>query len=286
MNKLLDLNNSSPEREKVIKFLERYLDMPAAQDHVLFMNGADAAIHLLIGLVFRGKSVLFSDLNYPYATRLIKQFTESKEFETSKDNARGVRKIPVSFKADADIIYITNPDNILGLVIEPEKILRIATKFPTRAVIIDESYIDFCPKYSIAGTDLPKNVIVVRTFSKFFEQESERIAYMIAGSDYVEKIRKCLPQYPIAASSINAVVNVNMKKEGRSHIRRLREAALQRLKARELQTIRSATNFISLSEQDVPSGLVAFPHKRVVWKDKVFLRFALSDEFVNAIESS
>lgn len=88
-----------------------------------------------------------------------------------------------SINGNWDLIYIDNPNNPTGQIIELAKIERIAKKAEGYGipVIIDEAYGDFMDNTnsSIALLDQYKNLMVVRSFSKGLGLANLRLGYVI-----------------------------------------------------------------------------------------------------------
>jgi histidinol-phosphate/aromatic aminotransferase/cobyric acid decarboxylase-like protein len=106
-----------------------------------------------------------------------------------------------------DILYITNPDNRFGLLINRERMQSISLETIRRGAIciIDEAYMDYAPNHSLVKSDMT-NTVIVRTFAKFFSLESSRIGYIIGDRKIIKKLKDFIPQYPIATSSIEKLV--------------------------------------------------------------------------------
>jgi histidinol-phosphate aminotransferase len=96
-------------------------------------------------------------------------------------------------KNDTKIIFVVNPNNPTGTVLDTEKLKSFCIETGKRAtVFVDEAYIEFLDQYeSKSMVQLVKeghNVLVCRTFSKIYGLAGLRIGYLIGQPDTLKKI--------------------------------------------------------------------------------------------------
>lgn len=250
---LIDLNVDNEISSYVRTNLARYLGLKKLEvEDIIFTNGADAAIHAISQAYFQDTHIAHLDLNYRYATKLIaKKSSTSTEIKTVWDFEKGERS-PKKIPNDADVLYITNPDNRFGLLINREDVQNIVletTRLGTICVI-DESYMDYVPNQSLLKFDL-FNTIIIRTFAKFFSLESYRIGYVIGNEQIIRDLKNFIPQYPIATSSIMKLVESISTNEGELQRRRkecidIKEKFYLFCRARKIPYTRSHTNFVTV----------------------------------------
>lgn len=99
------------------------------------------------------------------------------------------------------LIYLDNPNNPTGQVIslkQIEKILKIAKKYEI-VVIIDEAYGDYIERSNSSINLIKKydNLIILKTFSKFFALPGARAGYMIIPNTFYKYIDKLSHPYCI-----------------------------------------------------------------------------------------
>lgn len=70
----------------------------------------------------------------------------------------------------SEIVFITNPDHLLGTHLDPSALIEIALAHPDSILVADETYIDFLaePARESLISAPADNVIVLRTISEFF----------------------------------------------------------------------------------------------------------------------
>jgi threonine-phosphate decarboxylase len=86
---------------------------------------------------------------------------------------------------NADTVFICNPNNPTGNLIERHELINLCKSHPMVRFIIDESYLAFTDEYdntTMINNDLD-NVIVLHSFSKIFCVPGLRLGFMIASPD-------------------------------------------------------------------------------------------------------
>ncbi|MDD2766255.1 MAG: aminotransferase class I/II-fold pyridoxal phosphate-dependent enzyme [Candidatus Moranbacteria bacterium] len=256
-NELVDINSDNAVSQYIRGALARYFsikDIP--YECILFTNGADAAIHTLVRTILKDKNVTYLDLNYHYATQLITENARiATEQKTFWDVCSGVRKFLLpGLSNPTDILYITNPDNKLGLYLNSNELIHIVNK--SNLCIIDESYGDYVPISLIQQALHKKNTIILRTFSKFFSLETERIGYIISNKKTIQILREALPQYPIATTSIFTllntlkVTNITETKKKRAQIEKKKKMFYTVCDKNDILYAHSHTNFVTIFDRN------------------------------------
>ncbi len=289
MNKLIDLNKDCDERKKIKKFLYDYNNIHDPSWEIAFLNGADAIIHFLLATFFRNKRILYFQLNYSYATKLIKLLSkDNKEQEISwnNDGIRGL-KIDESMIEVSDVIYITNPDNRFGTIILKNKLVELFSLFPNKIFIIDEAYGDYCLENSILNGETFKNIFVIKTFSKFFELELERIAYLVFPSSWYEKVSHFIPQYPISHHSILQTMKTISNFDYLDKMQRAKDDKLKIekiLRNKNIPFTKSHANFVAINNYDFDISETEKILKKIFYfKNKLLYRVSCNRKNIDII---
>ena len=114
-----------------------------------------------------------------------------------------------AIKSDTRLIFICNPNNPSGTLVDPNKVKEFCEDVSPRVpVYCDEAYIEFLePSQQISMVGLVKkgmNVIVSRTFSKVYGLAGIRIGYIIARPDIVKRINAFSHDIPVSHTAIAA----------------------------------------------------------------------------------
>ena len=185
--------------DRVAAAYAAYADVPPEQ--VLALRGADEAIDLLIRAYCRAgrDKVLVSSPTYGmYRVSADIQNAAVIDVPLTDDFELDVEAICA--RDDAKLVFICNPNNPTGNAFRREDIIAVLRHFEGRAlVVIDEAYIEFCPRRSLAG-ELSNfdHLVVVRTMSKAFGLAGAHVGYLLANDAVMSIMRKVVPPYPLA----------------------------------------------------------------------------------------
>ncbi|MEM4910011.1 MAG: aminotransferase class I/II-fold pyridoxal phosphate-dependent enzyme [Ignisphaera sp.] len=81
------------------------------------------------------------------------------------------------------LIIVTNPNNPLGIYIDKNVLIPYLSRCRAR-VLVDEAYIELCSRCSIEiGHDLPKNIIFVRSLTKWLSLPGIRLGFLYTEDD-------------------------------------------------------------------------------------------------------
>ena len=114
-----------------------------------------------------------------------------------------------SIKADTRLVFICNPNNPSGTLVDPQKVASFTEEVSKKVTVYaDEAYLEFLePSRQISLVELVKkdmNVVVSRTFSKIYGLAGLRIGYIIARPDLISRIAKYAGDIPLSQPAIAA----------------------------------------------------------------------------------
>jgi HAD superfamily phosphatase len=95
------------------------------------------------------------------------------------------------------MIYLSNPQAIIGDVFPREEIIAILEAAKESIVIVDEAYVEYCDGSVIDLVNSYENLIITRTFSKAFSIASMRLGYCISTEvniNEINKVKELLPE--------------------------------------------------------------------------------------------
>ena len=102
--------------------------------------------------------------------------------------------------AGADVVVLTRPNNPDGRIVDGDRILALARRLGKRGgqVVVDEAFADLDPTLSlVAGA--PANVIILRSFGKFFGLPGLRLGFAIADPETAGDLRRALGPWPVSS---------------------------------------------------------------------------------------
>lgn len=96
-------------------------------------------------------------------------------------------------KSDTRIIFVVNPNNPTGTVLDHTKLRNFCIEMAKKAIVfVDEAYVEFLDQYEkqsmVSLVKEGHNVIVCRTFSKIYGLAGLRIGYMMGQPDTLREI--------------------------------------------------------------------------------------------------
>jgi threonine-phosphate decarboxylase len=152
-----------------------------------------------------------------------------------------------------DAILLANPQNPSGALCEEQKMKRLIEMAAQKriTVLLDEAFIDYCPKESLTQWAMEQaNLIVFRSVTKFFAIPGLRVAYAISNSFYIGAMNRFIVPWPItslASDAVCAALNDRAYAEESRAANERRRLWLERELARlNIATYPSSTNFLLL----------------------------------------
>ncbi len=138
--------------------------------HVVPAPGTQSLLGLVAGLVRRGRAAILTPTYNEHARAA--RLAGHSVIETRESAALG----------DADLAIVTNPNSPDGRLIEREALLALAAKLRARGgvLVVDEAFMDVGPPgFSLAGDVGRGNLVVLRSFGKFFGLAGLRLGFAL-----------------------------------------------------------------------------------------------------------
>ena len=111
------------------------------------------------------------------------------------------------WRENTKLVFLCSPNNPTGNAYDPATILQIARELSGKAlVVLDEAYLEFAGRASLAGEQTTHpNLVVLRTLSKAYALAGARCGAVIADPAIIGLLKRIVPPYAIASSTIEAV---------------------------------------------------------------------------------
>lgn len=216
-------------------------------------QGTDQAIDLLCrGFLRPGDRALIVGPTFSFY-RLRAAFSDAKcaEITMNEDFTLPVGRI-LEEAASGGIVFLCSPNNPTGNQFSPDDVLRLTEAFQG-LVVLDEAYVDFAPHSLVKEIMQPRNLAVLRTFSKAFGLADLRLGFIAAHPDWASLFMERV-QYPYPISSTAAAIALrllqqfSLVKRGLQSLKRERNWLLQQLKQIVgVQVLNSQANFVLAS---------------------------------------
>ena len=106
------------------------------------------------------------------------------------------------------LYFLCSPNNPTGNLIDAQTVLSLAQRVADHGlVVIDEAYIEFCDRPSLAAqVSRQPNLVVLRTLSKAYALAGCRIGAVIADPAVIDLLRRIIAPYPLPTPSVAAAL--------------------------------------------------------------------------------
>lgn len=266
------------------------------EENILLGNGSCELIYLIASF-FKPKTAIIPVPAFSEYERALRAVRSRIKFLKLKENFA----LDANKAVKADIAFICNPNNPTGNLLIKNREIK---NFPAGTKIIDETFMDFLPdekKHTfIYQACENKNIITLRTFTKFFALPGLRVGYLVAHKDLVKKLKQsCAPwSINIFAQKLAAVMLEDKKyiKNTRELVKEQRNFLTGELKefpVKSLTVYPSSVNFLlikiknkkftssSLKEKLIQKGVLIRDCSNFRGLDGEFIRIAVRSRSQN-----
>ena len=155
-------------------------------------------------------------------------------------------------RADAKLVYLSNPDNPMGTWWNADEVRRFAEALPeTTMLALDEAYGETAPSDALPpATWMRPNVVRFRTFSKAYGLAGLRCGYAFGETDVIAAFDKVRNHYGVnrmaQIACLAAMADQTYLGEAVGRIARARNIIAAIGRENGLKPIESATNFVAM----------------------------------------
>ncbi|RLI78346.1 histidinol-phosphate transaminase [Archaeoglobales archaeon] len=193
-----------PEYKDLKKAIAEYLDVDESM--VTVGNGAgDILNNICVAILDAFDKVAIPIPSYTLYAILAMLRDASIEYVEFRNYKIKADEIP-PFK----LLFLCSPNNPTGNVVERKEIEKLLER--GNYVVVDEAYVEYCNKSIVDLVNKFDNLIVVRSFSKFFGLAGLRVGYAIANEKIVEALEKirlpfCISRVAndVAVAALNSI---------------------------------------------------------------------------------
>lgn len=184
-----------------------------SEKRLVFGNGASELFHAVLHAVKPSKILIPvpSFLGYEEAAKAMD--CEVIFYEMKKEEKFCLtERILDALDESISLVFLANPNNPVGNLVEPELIFKIAEKCRQCDItlVLDECFMELTGKEMthsfLNQLDEFPNVVVVRAFTKLYAIPGVRIGYLICEQTLAEKIRLQLPEWNLSVFAQRAGV--------------------------------------------------------------------------------
>ena len=164
-----------------------------SEDEIIVGNGSTELFYLIPRALKPTKGIVFQPTFSEFAEAL-----KCSHAEVNNKMLKEEDDFCFTFREDCfddkkiEMVFLCNPNNPTGQLVEKAVILNMVMQHPDITFVIDEAFIDFVDepeKYSvIQEAGMLRNLIVVRSLTKFYGFPGLRIGYLAAHADLIIKM--------------------------------------------------------------------------------------------------
>lgn len=178
----------------------------AKEEEILCGNGASELFPAIVRGIMPKKTLLPVPSFYGYERAAASQQGKIVYYEMEERNGFCVTKDMIGcLTEDTDLLFLTNPNNPVGNLIEPEllELMLHHCREKKITVVLDECFMEFTESRETASflqrTEEFPNLIVVRAFTKIFAMPGVRLGYLVCGDAGLRfRIAEQLPEWNLS----------------------------------------------------------------------------------------
>lgn len=215
-------------------------------DNILCGNGAADLIFAVVRAIMPKRALLIAPTFSEYEKALLSIGCKTEYFVLNEESGFALTERFLDFLTDIDMIFICNPNNPVGNVIDRNLMDRILKKCADNHIIavVDECFMDFVPEgYSVKG-----QAVVIKAFTKLYAMAGIRLGYMIGDTkiigDTKSKMQSWSVSSPAQLAGIAAVYDREYAEKSVKYISREREFLIKELKNLNFTVYGSEANFV------------------------------------------
>ena len=183
------------------------------KEQLVFGNGASELFHAVLHAIKPSKILIPvpSFLGYEEAAKAIDCEVIFYEMKKEENFCLTDRILDV-LDENISLVFLANPNNPVGNLVELELIFQIAEKCRQCDItlVLDECFMELTGKeqtYSfLKRLDEFPNVVVIRAFTKLYAIPGVRLGYLVCEQNLAEKIRLQLPEWNLSVFAQRAGV--------------------------------------------------------------------------------
>jgi len=178
--------------EKLVTAAVTAYGAPSAA-HLVPAPGTQILLPVIAGLVERGRAAVLAP-------------TYAEHARTAALAGHRVTEVgDIGHFGDAGLAILTNPNNPDGRLFAKDELIAVAKKLRAHGglLVVDEAFMDVGPAgASLAGEVSPGNIVVLRSFGKFFGLAGLRLGFALAAPALVERISSLLGPWAVSGPAL------------------------------------------------------------------------------------
>ncbi len=172
------------------------------KENVFCGNGSDEVLALCFPAFFDpdGAGACFADVTYSFYSVFADFFRVPQKIVPLK--ADYTMDLSAMARQDCAGYFVTNPNAPTGIGIDRARMASFIGQVQGKLVVADEAYMGFYGESCAPLVAKYDNLLVVKTFSKYFSLAGIRCGYAIGGKELIAglfRVKDCFNSYPLDA---------------------------------------------------------------------------------------
>lgn len=184
-------------RDAIAQFYNLRYQVKISSNRVVVTPGASGALMLALGVIMdEGDEVLLADPGYPCNKNFVR-FLSGKTRSISVDATTGyqlsLKHLQDNWSDKTTAAIVASPSNPTGTLLPENELLQMLKFIKEKGgyLIVDEIYHGLVYDAEvITALELDDNVIIVNSFSKYFNMTGWRLGWLVAPEKIIENIDK------------------------------------------------------------------------------------------------
>jgi len=193
-------------REAIAGFYKTRYDVNINSNRVVVTPGASGALMLALGVIMReGDEVLLADPSYPCNKNFVR-FLSGKvcsiPVDASSDYQLTLKLLKENWSDKTTAVMVASPSNPTGTLLEKSELKQMAAFVKEQGgyLIVDEIYHGLVYEGEVdTALAIDDDIIVINSFSKYFNMTGWRIGWLVAPEDLVNDMDKLAQNIFLAA---------------------------------------------------------------------------------------
>jgi histidinol-phosphate aminotransferase len=201
------------EFNDLLNEIKKYNGLTNNGDTVLLTNGSDNALRLILQLFATPDTTVLmpvpSYVHFEYVLNTFEVKSVTKPYiHYTLTNTEVNDLLLDELTKGYDVCYIVNPSMPIGHILTHDNIQNMLKIHSNTLFVIDEAYLEFSSSCSCANLiEEFNNLIVVKTFSKFFSLASLRIGYLMSNANIVSLLKPFYNYKDITKMSVSCALS-------------------------------------------------------------------------------
>jgi len=287
-----------PDAADLVQAIARRYGVAAEQ--IVVGNGSSEILFALARALEPRRSVIPvpTYIDYAAAARLAGHEVETPRLEESDGFILRWPALAAHLRG-GERVWLGQPNNPTGLLFDAGEFRRFAAEHSATTFVVDEAFADFVEGYETLARDVPPNVVVVKSLTKFYAIAGLRLGFAVARAEVAAAVRSHVPPWSVnaLAQSVGAAMlaDDDYARRTRTYVHERREALARELaKLPGLYVYPGAANYllvrINRADTDAPALAVRLLADGIAIRtfdasqhlDERFFRVAVRTEEENA----